>query len=168
MSSMERSQWYMGVPNGVVLCVDRMESGEPAGRCYHAYSREGTAFENMDKALTEMEALYDRLRFPYPATSPRSFTGRRRKAENGQERTRIMKDEELLNMHGDLGTFLVRVQHRQNSSWQGRVTWMEENKTVNFRSVWEMIKLVEEALDTVSEQEGNPREVRWPEEEDRR
>lgn len=166
MNSMERSQWYMGVPNGVVLCVDRMKGGEPAGRFYHAYSREGTVFENMDKALAGMEALYDRLKFPYPATNPRSFTGQRRKAENGQERTRIMRDEELLNMHGDLGTFLVRVQHRQNSSWQGRVTWMEENKTVNFRSVWEMIKLVEEALDTVSEQEGNPREARWPEEED--
>ena len=61
-----------------------------------------------------------------------------------------MKDEALLNRHGDLGTFIVRVQHRQNSSWQGRLTWMEENKTVYFRSVWEMVKLMESALDTVS------------------
>ena len=64
-----------------------------------------------------------------------------------------MKDEELLSRHGDLGTFIIRVQHRQNSSWQGRITWMEKNKTVYFRSIWEMIKLVEGALDTVSQQE---------------
>ena len=64
-----------------------------------------------------------------------------------------MSDENLLSKHGDLGTFIVRVQHRQNSSWQGRITWMEQNKTICFRSVWEMIKLIESAVDTVSVQE---------------
>ena len=76
-----------------------------------------------------------------------------RQANIRQERTRIMRDEELLSRHGDLGTFIIRVQHRQNSSWQGRITWMDKNKTVYFRSIWEMIKLVEGALDTVSQQE---------------
>ena len=64
-----------------------------------------------------------------------------------------MSDESLLSKHGDIGTFIVRVQHRQNSSWQGRITWMEEDKTVCFRSIWEMIKLIENAVDTVSDQE---------------
>ena len=72
-----------------------------------------------------------------------------------------MKDEELLSMHGDLGTFIIRVQHRQNSSWQGRITWMDKNKTVYFRSIWEMIKLVAGALDTVSVSEEEQREVTW-------
>ena len=40
-----------------------------------------------------------------------------------------MSDEELLRKHGELGTFVVRVQHRENSSWQGRITWMEKNRT---------------------------------------
>ena len=60
-----------------------------------------------------------------------------------------MKDEALLSKHGDLGTFIVRVQHRQNSSWQGRITWMEQDKTISFRSVCEMVKLIESAVDTV-------------------
>ena len=64
-----------------------------------------------------------------------------------------MSDESLLSKHGDIGTFIVRVQHRQNSSWQGRITWMEDDKTVCFRSIWEMIKLIENAVDTVSDQE---------------
>lgn len=64
-----------------------------------------------------------------------------------------MNDDELLSKHGDLGTFILRVQHRQNSTWQGRITWVNENKTLQFRSVWELTKLIEEALDTVSEQE---------------
>ena len=75
-----------------------------------------------------------------------------------------MKDEELLSRHGDLGTFIIRVQHRQNSSWQGRITWMEKNKTLYFRSIWEMIKLVASALDTVSGQEDGVPEQSWQDE----
>ena len=75
-----------------------------------------------------------------------------------------MSDKELLSRHGDLGTFIIRVQHRQNSSWQGRITWMEKNKTVYFRSIWEMIKLVASALDTVSEPEEGPEETSWTDE----
>lgn len=159
---MEKSQWYMGTPNGVVLCVDRAEGHRFSGRFYHAYSREAVAFTNMDSAIFELEHFYDSLNFPHPTTDSRSFREEsRKKGQEKQERKRAMKDEELLNKHGDLGTFIIRVQHRQNSSWQGRITWMDKNKTVYFRSIWEMIKLVAGALDTVSHQEDNGREASW-------
>ena len=72
-----------------------------------------------------------------------------------------MKDEELLMKHGDLGSFIIRVQHRQNSSWQGRITWVEKNQTMYFRSAWEMMKLMESALDTVSAPEDMEDEATW-------
>lgn len=75
-----------------------------------------------------------------------------------------MSDQELLKKHGELGTFIVRVQHRQNSSWQGRITWSDRGKTVYFRSVWEMVRLIAEALNTVSKQERESTEVTWEEE----
>ena len=31
-------------------------------------------------------------------------------------REKVMKDQELLSRHGDMGSFIVRVQQRQNSS----------------------------------------------------
>ncbi|MBQ1682611.1 MAG: hypothetical protein II067_10440 [Agathobacter sp.] len=58
----------------------------------------------------------------------------------------MKKDEEILEEHGEQGTFIVRVQHRQHSSWQGRVTWVDENKTVYFRSELELMKLIDGAL----------------------
>ena len=72
-----------------------------------------------------------------------------------------MKDEELLMKHGDLGSFIIRVQHRQNSSWQGRITWMEKNQTMYFRSAWEMMKLIESALDTVAPPEEGEENLSW-------
>ena len=158
---MEKSQWYMGTPNGVVLCVDRSEGYRFVGRFYHAYSKEAEEFSNTDEAIFRLEQFYDSLNFPHPTTDSRSFGEGKKTGQQRQERKKAMKDEELLRRHGDLGTFIIRVQHRQNSSWQGRITWMDKNKTVYFRSIWEMIKLVAGALDTVSSQEDGQKEITW-------
>ena len=64
-----------------------------------------------------------------------------------------MRDDELLKKHGDIGTFIIRVQHRQNSSWQGLVTGMEENKTVSFRSALELIKIIDEVVSIDTDKE---------------
>ena len=120
---MSRTQWYIGAPNGVVVCVRENNDGELKGEFYHSYS-----------------------------SKPVEKTG---------ERKKVMSDEMLLTKHGEIGTFIVRVQHRQNSSWQGRITWMEEDKTIQFRSVWEMIKLIESAVNSISESEEEEPEENW-------
>ncbi len=160
---MRRTQWYIGAPNGVVLCVDSASEGELSGSFYHSYSREAVPFSGIGQMTLRMEKLYDYLRFPFPGTNDRSFGPEKHLTRLTQERKRIMTDDELLSKHGDIGTFIVRVQHRQNSSWQGRITWMEEDRTVQFRSVWEMIKLIESAVDTVSAQDTESEEVWFPE-----
>ena len=52
------------------------------------------------------------------------------------------------------GTFEVKVRFLQNATWQGEILWLEENKKQNFRSVLEMLRLMDEALghDTEVEQ----------------
>lgn len=162
---MNKNQCYLGTPNGVVLCVDNKKAGQFGGRLYHAYAQEPKEFKNLEEMLFEQEELYNVLNFPHPSTNDRTFSDGTQKRNIVLERTRIMSDKDLLSKHGDLGTFIIRVQHRQNSSWQGRVTWTEKDKTVYFRSVWELIKLIAGALDTVSEQEDGQEEISWPEEE---
>jgi len=158
---MRKMQCYIGTPNGIVLCINRLEAHQLSGKLYHGYSTGGVLFQNEEQMLFQMEQLFDEIRFPHPTTNSRTFSDR--KQENGevQERIRVMSDEELLSRHGDLGTFVVRVQHRQNSSWQGSITWTERNQTIYFRSVWEMIKLIESAMNTVSEQEDDATEASW-------
>ena len=65
-----------------------------------------------------------------------------------------MNDEELLKKHGELGTFVVRVQHHQNGSLQGRITWTEKDQALHFRSAWELLKLIVSAVETVEETRG--------------
>lgn len=72
-----------------------------------------------------------------------------------------MDDEHFLRKHGELGTFVIRVQHRQNSSWQGCITWVEKNRTLRFRSVWELLKLIVSAVETVPETDDGEEESSW-------
>lgn len=162
---MMRTGWYIGAPNGVVVCIEGLEDGRISGRFYHAYSAEAILFLNEEQLLFQMEKFFDEINFPYPATGNRSFVEKRQENGEHKERSRVMSDEQLLSRHGDKGTFIIRVQHRQNSSWQGYITWMEENRTVHFRSVWEMMKLIESAMDTVSDpEEESGKEASWFEE----
>lgn len=149
---MEQShtQWYIGAPNGIILCINGKIAGMYYGEMFDSYHLEGTPFCDLGQMTLLMEKLYDDLQFPFEGTNERSFSEQPKETKTRQERKRIMSDDQLLQRHGDIGTFIVRVQHRQNSSWQGRITWMEQDKTIQFRSVWEMIKLIESAVDTVS------------------
>lgn len=158
---MERSQWYIGSVNGVVLCVDSIEGDRFRSRVYHAYNREAIEICCIEQLLFVLDELYNSINFPHPSNNERTFREKQTDKDLKRERARIMSDEELLSKHGDLGTFIIRVQHRQNNSWQGRITWADQDKTLSFRSVWEMVKLIASALDTVSEQEGAPDEKSW-------
>ena len=138
------SQRYLGIPNAVVLCIDAYDD-DLRGYKYDLYHTEADPFHSELEMLLKMEKLYDDLNFPFPGNNERYFN-KKGTVVMKEKLEKVMKDDDLLEMHGDLGTFIVRVQHRQNSSWQGRITWVEEDKTVYFRSVWEMMKLIEEAL----------------------
>lgn len=159
---MEKSQCYIGTPNGVVLCVDKIGTCRIDGRAYHAYSNEATNITNMSELLFELEGFYNSICFPFPSVNERTFQDKKPSVRLGKGRVKVMSDEELLSKHGYLGTFIIRVQHRQHSSWQGRITWMDKNKTLYFRSAWEMVKLIASALATVNSEESLS-EKDWPE-----
>lgn len=57
------------------------------------------------------------------------------------------------------GTFIVKIMNTQNSTWQGNLTWVEEQKTQNFRSALEMIKMIDGVLEGDTETEGGNDEV---------
>ena len=43
-------------------------------------------------------------------------------------------------------TFIIKVDHYQNGSWQGELVWANEQKSVRFRSTLEMLHLMDEAI----------------------
>jgi len=55
-------------------------------------------------------------------------------------------------------TFEITVKFQQNATWQGTIHWFEKNQKQNFRSTLEMLKLMDEAIMDVAEDE---KPVKW-------
>ncbi|MCI9594600.1 MAG: hypothetical protein HFG51_10750 [Lachnospiraceae bacterium] len=43
-------------------------------------------------------------------------------------------------------TFIVHIISQENSTWQGQVTWLNKEDTMNFRSFLELVKLMDAAM----------------------
>lgn len=56
------------------------------------------------------------------------------------------------------GTFVIKIMNKQHSTWQGSVTWVEEQRTQNFRSALELLKMIDGALDENIEIKGGKHE----------
>ncbi len=50
-------------------------------------------------------------------------------------------------MKGKNNTFIVKVMSTENASWQGTITWVEENKALPYRSTLELIKLMDSVIE---------------------
>lgn len=139
---------------GVVrICCDRLEDGDWSGRVYMRYREGRIEFQNSMGLLDILERSCDWLNYPQRAVKERSFsihgsTARQHATRPGKrgDRVAIMGQEKIDRNYGEKGTFVVKIQYRQNATWQGQVTWAEKNQTVPFRSALELIKLIDGVL----------------------
>ena len=121
-----------------VVCVDSYRDGVLAGRLYNPGLPQGETFLSLMQFLLKMEDLLDTMRFPQSFTASRGFSREREPtvsappSEQGQV--------------GKRATFAVRVLFRQNASWQGSVVWLEGGREESFRSVLELVLLMDSAL----------------------
>ena len=118
--------------NIVSVCIDEINEELVAGRMYHCYS--------------EMETLYDRLNFPQASTRDRTLKSRKVQSAKGEEAEAMRDEQDVKNQVGRKASFIVRVNSRQNATWQGSISWTEKGVTKHFRSALELLKLMDSAL----------------------
>ena len=108
-------------------------------------------FTSLYKMIEKMEEIFDAKKFPGAYMSPRSFGVTKGGAKKSEVETKeVMKESEksvvISEAHGSKCTFEIMVRYRQNATWQGQIHWLEKNLQQSFRSVLEMLKLMDEAL----------------------
>ena len=121
-----------------LVCIDSYENGVLNGRFYNPYLKGGESFQSLSQFLIRFEQALDTMNLPQSFNAHRSFVP-----------TPVPKEENLSlqnSERGLLATFSLRVLFRQNSSWQGTVTWLEEHQEMCFRSVLELIHLMDSTL----------------------
>lgn len=121
------------------ICVDEYDNGVPVGRFYNPACSEGIPFQSLSQLLVKMQELLDGMSFPQSFTLNRAFTDQSPGLSGGK----ISAGAER---KGRLATFGVRILFRQNASWQGSVSWLEGEREESFRSVLELILLMDSAM----------------------
>ena len=111
-----------------LICVDSYDRGILSGRFYSGQEEEGVVLENR----------LDQMNYPQSFTAIRSFVTLAEPKFGGST--------EANRRTGALATFAVKVLFRQHTSWQGSVTWLEEKVEQPFRSVLELILMMDSAL----------------------
>ena len=132
-------------PNLLVLCVDKINKNDLLGRLYTRYSTEAVPFKSLMEVICSLDAFFDEIKFPQKTLKLRSFDEPKLEKEPSKRKL-VQKVSDMMKHRGDLATFVVHIQYRQNATWQGKVVWTEKKKEIPFRSALELIKLIDEAV----------------------
>ena len=122
-----------------LICIDSYDDKIMQGRMYNTFLENGIEFVGAIGLLQNMERLLEQIKFPQAFSSARTFTG------NTGQREPLPTDQNI--RVGRKATFAIRLLFRQNASWQGAVTWCEGRIEESFRSVLELLLLMDSALE---------------------
>lgn len=118
---MKNHSFYIPAPP-VLVCVDSWTHGIPTGRLFSHNHRNGTPFLSLIQLLLQLQQTLEEQSAPQaPALS-------------------------FLPPHrGVCATFSVQVILQENTTWQGCIAWLEQGTEASFRSVLELLSLMDSA-----------------------
>lgn len=132
-------------PNLINVCVDERLEGEICGRIYHCYSEQAVPFTSIVELITISEKLFEDIGYPQASTKTRTFE-EKTEIQSLPKLEKKVAQQELIQQRGKMGTFLLYVQFRQRSTWQGELSWMEKEEHIKFRNSLEFIKAIDQAI----------------------
>ena len=121
-----------------IVCIDEYENDVLSGRMYNLYLSEGDSFKSTMEFLKKTESLLDEMKFPQSFSVNRVF--------QPLPEVKIVEPSSSVPKNGNKATFVLRILFRQNASWQGSVKWVEGNREESFRSVLELLFLIDSAI----------------------
>ena len=128
----------------VLVYVDSVSDGIPSGRFHIASKQEAKPFHGFCQLLIAVNQQLDRENFPQAFEELRKFHIPTAPDKNSLTRTN--------QKNGALATLSIRILFRQNASWQGSILWQEGNQEIFFRSVLELLVLMDNVLSCIGGQ----------------
>ena len=122
----------------IMLYIDSYQDGIPTGRFHTLSDSQVHHFKSLSQLLLQINKCLDTENFPQAFSRLRGF-------QNPSTLTDPPLQQPSEKM-GKAATFTIRLLFRQNASWQGSLKWLEGNQEEYFRSVLELIYLLDNAL----------------------
>lgn len=127
-----------GIFDTTIICVDEYKDKCLSGRLYNSTYAEGVSFQSTIDLLLNMETALGEKNHPQSYACKRLF--------HPIEERPVVDVTPIERKDGKIATFSLKVLFRQNASWQGSVYWHEGKQEERFRSVLELLLLVNSAL----------------------
>ena len=141
-----------------IVAVDNYSSADFSGNLYNPFYKQCVQIKSFQQLIKEIDSLMDEIGCPMSGMEKRTFT----KHSYVDVRAMLLEDKTQV-PRGKEGTFAIRIQYRNNASWQGTIRWMEGDAEECFRSVLEMFWLIDSAINAekarVAEEEESLKEV---------
>ena len=128
--------WIPEKPKTTV-CIDSYEDGIFQGRFYGP-DRDVQTFCSLSQFLVMMEHMLEQTSAPQSDTTRRSVSALLQQSSCRFPRSSIPR--------GKMATFELQILFRQHTSWQGVIVWLEKQWERSFRSVLELVFLMDSAL----------------------
>ena len=128
----------------IMIYVDSYDNEVITGRFHIVSNEETIPFHSLSQLLLGINNYLDKENFPQSFSSLRKFNLPRKESD--------FMHTSRTSSKGLLATFSIRLLFRQNASWQGVITWVENNVEEYFRSVLELIMLLDNALSIQKDQ----------------
>lgn len=126
--------------NTVVVHVYSYDEKCPTGTLLRPHLDGLVKFSSLTQLLLLLEATLDCINGPQRGEEPRAF----QKIEPQPQFAARAAGKPL-------ATFQINVLFRQNASWQGTLVWTDKAMDAQFRSVLELVRLMDSALTADSE-----------------
>ncbi|MDR1298760.1 MAG: hypothetical protein LBJ84_00720 [Oscillospiraceae bacterium] len=125
-----------------VIAVHSYENKTLKGTVTNPYFEKPAAFDNVIQLIFLIDELQDAINFPLESMKARSFVGS--DAPQSANERKTAEDAGLIG--SPIASFKLNIMFRQNASWQGGIVWIENQSESQFRSLLELIMLLDNAL----------------------
>ena len=145
-----------------MLRINGRTAGVCTGTIHNLYWEQPQSFAGFADAVLKMDNMMDTLDSPQAAEKSRSFAQSEKVLHNDsarqreryqqwlQEKPKLVRQfwqpESFQPGEDSAVVFYVLVRFRQHSSWQGDLSWRNGGRKLQFRSVLELLHLVQSVL----------------------
>lgn len=121
-----------------IINVDSYQDGVLTGKYYYPHEGKSGQFFSLMQLVLSMEQIMDET------DSPQAF----QKKHTFSSLYFLNRDSEsqVFSKGGRLASFSVHVIFRRNASWQGTVVWLEKGQSGNFRSMLELLLMIDRVV----------------------
>lgn len=124
------------------VCIEQRENYDYQGVLIHDATGRAWRFCSIVQMIQIYESFCNSIGYPQSTHQLRSLSEKPRDGRKGLEELALPDEEVPLHKP----TFVIQLKYRQNASWQGSIRWIEGNVERNFRSMLELLKLIEGAI----------------------